>query len=331
MNQKNEGRNYLFDNIRGILIFLVVMGHLLRHEMGVSNFIKAIYFFIYLFHMPAFIFITGYFSKHIDKCRRKAVQGFFLPYIVINTFFWGYEKFILRGEHEAFRVLTPQWGMWFFLAVFVWKMLLTDFVRIRFILPLSIAVGLLSGYSSEFGSKLSLARILAFLPFFLLGFYMNETHIDKIRKIPKFICSLIIVCYAGISYVVVRKDIFSMGNFYMKECYDNLTNVMISGVFTRMYIYVSATIITFCLINLLSTKKTFLSTIGKNSITVYVIHLFIIMNLDEIELPWSGTKLYLLFALVAAALISYVCSRHFVLSIYNYLMNGITTIFIKDK
>lgn len=58
---KVKERSLLFDNIKTVLIILVVLGHALEeisleHEYGI---IRAC---IYSFHMPAFIFISGYFS-----------------------------------------------------------------------------------------------------------------------------------------------------------------------------------------------------------------------------------------------------------------------------
>ena len=51
-------RNYRMDNIRCILIFLVVFGHMLTWIPEADT----PYRIIYLFHMPAFLFLTGYFS-----------------------------------------------------------------------------------------------------------------------------------------------------------------------------------------------------------------------------------------------------------------------------
>ena len=58
--EKKE-RDYRFDNIKCIMIFFVVLGHFL--ELFSGNISKAIYIFIYTFHMPVFIFITGYFGN----------------------------------------------------------------------------------------------------------------------------------------------------------------------------------------------------------------------------------------------------------------------------
>jgi len=61
-------RDYLFDNIKGLLILLVVFGHMIESfAFKKSTSINVMYYAIYTFHMPIFIFISGYFSKKIIK------------------------------------------------------------------------------------------------------------------------------------------------------------------------------------------------------------------------------------------------------------------------
>ena len=65
-------RNYHIDNIKGILILLVVCGHLLStlQDMN-STFAIGVRTFIYFFHMPGFIFMSGYLAKGFLKKQYK--------------------------------------------------------------------------------------------------------------------------------------------------------------------------------------------------------------------------------------------------------------------
>lgn len=78
-------RNSTFDIIKGIGIILVVLGH--------CGFIFSN--FIYLFHMPLFFIVSGYFFKETnydnllkvrDYLKRK-IKQLYLPYIITNLFF----------------------------------------------------------------------------------------------------------------------------------------------------------------------------------------------------------------------------------------------------
>ena len=59
--RKITERDYLWDNIKAVLIFFVVAGHVLemsKLHTGLAVFADN---FIYSFHMPAFVFVSGYF------------------------------------------------------------------------------------------------------------------------------------------------------------------------------------------------------------------------------------------------------------------------------
>ena len=54
-----EERNPVFDTMKGICIILMLIGHIPVTGMAHQ--------FIYVFHMPAFFIIYGYFCNHINK------------------------------------------------------------------------------------------------------------------------------------------------------------------------------------------------------------------------------------------------------------------------
>lgn len=60
-------RSSYWDNAKGILIFLVLIGHFIMTYRP----LKPIFDSIYLFHMPAFLFISGLFSKKSSLTPKK--------------------------------------------------------------------------------------------------------------------------------------------------------------------------------------------------------------------------------------------------------------------
>ena len=56
-------RDYLFDNYKAFLIILVVVGHFIELTSEDNNLLIAMKWIIFSFHMPAFVFISGYFSR----------------------------------------------------------------------------------------------------------------------------------------------------------------------------------------------------------------------------------------------------------------------------
>src|SRR5436309_770254 len=56
-------RDPFFDNAKYLAIVLVAMGHSWERLLSESRTAEALYSVVYAFHMPAFIIISGYFSR----------------------------------------------------------------------------------------------------------------------------------------------------------------------------------------------------------------------------------------------------------------------------
>lgn len=53
----------LWDNLKFVLILLVVIGHFSKFFQNDSSIYRSVFLFIYAFHMPLFLFISGLFHK----------------------------------------------------------------------------------------------------------------------------------------------------------------------------------------------------------------------------------------------------------------------------
>lgn len=58
-------RNLKLDNAKGILITLVVIGHMLLPIQGTTRGVTNFFYMIYAFHMPAFVFTSGLLAQRI--------------------------------------------------------------------------------------------------------------------------------------------------------------------------------------------------------------------------------------------------------------------------
>lgn len=61
-------RNYQMDNLKCLLIFSVVFGHMLELFMGKNSPERVIYLVIYSFHMP-FLLLCPVFLRGITRLR----------------------------------------------------------------------------------------------------------------------------------------------------------------------------------------------------------------------------------------------------------------------
>lgn len=72
--RSGAGRIALFDNIKGLLIILVVVGHVAHPVHNDNPTISCLFDVIYLFHMPLFVFVSGLFAKCAKNERGGLTQ-----------------------------------------------------------------------------------------------------------------------------------------------------------------------------------------------------------------------------------------------------------------
>lgn len=167
-------REYQYDNIRFILIFLVVMGHLLELSTSIP-FQTAAYKCIYTFHMPAFLFLSGMFASFR---RSRIVFSLLMPYLVAQVAYRYFESW-LSGSDLHLTFLQPFWLLWYLFALLIYHCLLpfydTDSPRTVGLLLLgAVTAALLSGFDKGLAFPMAFSRVAAFQPWFLLGFYWRK-------------------------------------------------------------------------------------------------------------------------------------------------------------
>lgn len=330
-----DTREYLFDNMKAILIFLVVFAHVMNASQYPFISVRTLYFFIYFFHMPAFLFISGYFSKNVDKCRETALRTYFIPYVIINSISFLQMKYVIMSPDELlqFRIFTPLFGCWFLLFLFVIKLLLKDLVKIRFILILLFLFGIFAGFSHEFSFRFTLGRLSTFAIFFVAGYFTKREHIEKIRKLPKVIFVLLTVIVGVVSYFIAKSNAVPLNQTHGKTYYR--TGLEMNDMWFRILLYIFAFLMIMVLISLIGNKKCFLTKIGSNSIMIYIMHLFVVrfinLFLEENDILYnSSAPVYLGAVFAASIVITYVFSRSWFLNGYNFVMNMIKCIIFKD-
>lgn len=95
-------RDYRIDGIKWLLIVLVTFGHVI--EPALSNPIaNKLYSIIYIFHMPLFVFISGYYANVKNK-EKLISKGFMLFGNIFGCddssmfLLWKYHPFTKSGE-----------------------------------------------------------------------------------------------------------------------------------------------------------------------------------------------------------------------------------------
>lgn len=115
-SSKQQSRDYLFDNYKVLLIALVVMGHFIELSYRNNDFLYTVKWLIVSFHMPAFIFISGYFSKR-DLPLKTLIQKLLIPYLVYELLYYALYTFIIEKPTELY-LLYPKFSLWYIQALF---------------------------------------------------------------------------------------------------------------------------------------------------------------------------------------------------------------------
>lgn len=285
-------RDYLFDNMKGILIFLVVFGHLIEYFVfKIGGSIDYIYTGIYLFHMPVFVFISGYFSKkHKEKKILELVFVYILWQAIIYPLFLSITLDIPFSEYTQ-SLFNPRFTYWYIFSLITWKIITPYFSKIKFNLLVSIVLGLLIGYSSINSSmgNFSLGRTISFYPFFLVGYYCTREQFyyykNKLNKYIGFI-AFISVIILGIVFInslddLVIKEKYINKALFLKDKYEKYLRNEDIGFIIRSILYSLQFMCIYLFTTFISSKKSIFSKIGQNTLFIYLSHAVLIKYLQK--------------------------------------------------
>lgn len=317
---KINKRNYLLDNLKAILIFFVVFGHVIEYYVADSRILKAIYIAIYVFHMPLFVYISGYFSKK-TKGFHDSVNTLIIPYIIFNLV-W-YTAVYLKTGDAMFSVVHPGWTLWYLVSLFFWRIILPYIIKIKYIVWISFGLGLIIGMVPIDSTILSLSRTIVFMPFFLLGVLSNEKDLEKIKKykkiLPAVLLSLLVIAAIYISFYTNINYKF----LYNSNSYAAVNLSIIKGVVLRVFSYVGAVTLIFSTINIVSSKKRFYSYIGKATMSVYLLHIYVVILVYAFIPKWNMGVIQNSIILISPFFIVYILSHRYIDKTYKVVFKPI--------
>ena len=320
----------LLDNLKGLLIFLVVFGHSLELIKDQYFITQVLYVFIYLFHMPAFVFVSGYLSKNVDKARETAFTTFFLPFILFNIL-WNGLAALATWNLEQFSFLTPGWALWYLMSMFLWKISLKDLVRIKYIVPISFIVGLGAGIFGEFNGLLSLSRTLVFFPFFLIGYFTSEDRFFKLKKPSKFFSCGIILLALSFAVFICYFEVFPVEFLYGSDAFQTYTVPIWLGLISRALLYIIGFSFVFVLANTMTSKTTFFSKIGRNTLPIYILHTYLLGLPIAINYFIPSMWIKLLVGLAFSTAITYILSRNTTEKYFRKFLDSALAVLLKKE
>ncbi len=308
-----------WDNIKLFLMLCVILGHIDNYVGLEADNTNRVYLFIYAFHMPAFIFVSGLFSKHAIKHRRidKAFT-FFALYFVIK-----FSMFFMRlalDRADTFRLFNTDGVEWYALGVFLFYLLTMALQRIdgRYLIPAAIFFGCMAGYDLRLGGNWVLNRVTAFYPFFLLGFYLDAEKVAAFcSRLWVRLAGLAALIAAGVTAALTYDDLKWIILVLKGYSYRNLEeDLFYWGGLIRLGCYAVAVLMTIGVLALVPSVKGFWSTIGSRTLSIYAFHFPVIMWLcTSTGLGWKREMRHMTDGKVLAAMIAIAVVISLVLSL----------------
>lgn len=219
-------RDLSFDYIKGVLIFLVVLGHVVTYIPYSTIADNWLFVFIYSFHMPLFVFISGYFFESekyteikflvLKKARRLLLPHLTYSFILLLIVFLFYPYFnhviydgnILSCFKIYHVVLTSLWFLWCVFLCSVITNLIFNYCPKPWLVCVVLCVFMLLFYDYMPYKVFKDLQLIIQMPFFLLGMYykVNKNWINKQARL--------ILLLTGLGYFIMYESSGDKSLFY---------------------------------------------------------------------------------------------------------------------
>ncbi|WP_443732425.1 acyltransferase family protein [Streptomyces fuscigenes] len=308
-------REAFFDNAKYLAIVLVAVAHSWEPIMDGSRTTKALYMVVYTFHMPAFIIISGYFSRSFTAKPhqlKRLVTGVAVPYIVFETAYsllkWAGEK-----PHTLSISLQDPWFLtWFLIALFVWRLTTPLWRAIRHPLPVALVIAMLASFCPSIGNDLDLQRVLQFLPYFVLGLCLRPEHFQLVRRREVRLLTLPLFAVAlGFSYWIAPH--FASAWLYHNTSAQQLDHAWWTGPAMELGLFCCSLLLTAAFLAWVPGRHMWFTVLGTGTICGYLLHGFVIKGAGFAGVfddhPWlSAPAGEAVVSLTAAAVVTVLCT-----------------------
>ena len=291
--------------------------------------------------MPVFVFISGYLSKNIEKGRKNAVKNLFVPFIFFNTL-WNivemYSKYFPgnnSGEITGitlFSFFTPGWALWYIFSMFLWKTFLPDLLKIKNIFIISIIIGIAARLFTELGTFMALSRTIAFTPFFLAGHYTSEKKLHELRRFGQV--PPILITGIGVALAILFVKFFNIpGEFlWADRSYNHFEIGIIKSIILAALNYGIGFLFIYVFANLVPKKETFLCKLGRNTLSVYLLHTYFIGIVLGACSFINSDMIKFIIIIIGTIIITFLLSRDVVAIKFNNFLDGLNKkIFAEEK
>lgn len=325
----DNSRDLRIDCAKTVAIILVVVGHSVQYVFARDSFDDNLLFrYIYSFHMPLFMFISGYlsFNKNINyiwlKNRFISLVIPFLSWIILGYYISGSYKQITLFQKIKDILLTPDnGGMWFLWVLFLncfifflsnnlynkirntFEIKTEVFFKIIIFLFATVAIRKIASRFWYFGINSCSWYIVFYFAGHLVGTFkpLAKKYWTNKLGITTFIGFFILTFF----WRRTENPIFLNA---INEIFPHIVTRCILKIYTYIVPFLGIACI-FCIINKIAVFNLyFLSYIGRHTIEIYVLQWYFIRTYTGIIVV--DTLLSIILAIIIPLIIAKVVERY---------------------
>ena len=226
--------------------------------------------------MPAFIFVSGLFSKRtVNERNYRKMSSFLILYLVTKAYLF-LCKLIVKPT-AGMKLFEEDGLPWYAFIIFVCYLAASCVKNCNklYIMIGSILLGCFVGYDKSIGDYLMISRIFVFFPFFWAGYCLEHKEIEKyiagtwkrILAVGVLLGSLV-VCFWKTEWLYQFRPFLSGRNSFAIILKDQ----SVWGGALRFSFYIIAFLLTAAVIIAMPSVKRWYSAMGSKTLQVYAFH-----------------------------------------------------------
>ncbi len=316
-NNNNKKRSAYWDNIKGLLMLLTVFAHILFQLQDRSEVFNTTVDLIYMFHMPAFVFVSGFFGKSERSHSFESILKLILLYFVFNS--------IMGFIYGFYSLLHPMYSYWYLIALIVWRLTAHHIARFKEINLILFIIALFAGFYPSIDNTFATARIIGFYPYYMSGYLLSKEKSVAFTS-KKYIKRAAIGFVTAFTAVLIAVGAYSYFNYSNNALQMGAYSDPIDA-FGRIVLYIIAFLMIYALRCLSTERKIPLLTMfGRNTLWIFILHrpltLLLSDHITKLSIVWINV-----ISVTSSLVICIILGNNIIAKLMNRFADGCTEIF----
>lgn len=334
-------RNFYIDFIKGLAIILVIVGHSIQYGFGQSYLENELFFdnwifrFIYGFHMPLFMLISGYcfyYSTKSNSCviiLKKKIIGFLVPVFVFSILNYaikvvgiGWSGSLINAVKEY--VFTFVGTIWFLWAVFYCSIVvLVVHFKLQDNLFYTLLLIIIIYLFVPDGFNLKMSKYL--LPYFCAGYFWNVNSkkmtgiglLHKNRLIKAIVFGIVVTVYMiGIDFyskdVSIYRSDLSITSLYGIGC--TMFRLIMGIAGSVILLIIGKYLYQICG----DKMKNIIVSMGVNSLGIYIVNIYYAQYVhgflaESLPVSWMSVLLQVMLSIFVCGAVALLIHKNRIL------------------